>query len=428
MLPQPELSELPDDVLGDILLRLPPDDPACFLRASLVCKSWRRILADPEFHRTRGALHRRPSFLGILYVVNKDMPFCSRFVPNNPTSRRPAARDLPGWLVLDCRHGRALFATASPSLSPWVTFDFLVWDPLTDEQRRLPRPSPPPTVLGGANFLTLKAAVLCAAAAEGCDHSGCHGGAFIVVFLSAPNCFTLSARVYSSETGNWSKLTSCVSPFDYHGSSGPSAALVGDTLYFHGRKKHAFKYHLGTEHLSVIDDPPPYVFRGQSICPMTMEDGGLRFTGVEDGLKSSACLCLCSREEGQDEVAQWAQLRAIELAVLLPDDALDGNPSAYVSCNVYGSINAKVVGFVDGTDVCFVGVRMMCSDNEAVYFFELNSGRARKVLEDCAYVFPYTSFCIPVIEANSTREGPSSLNKLKMLMRWLLNRRIFRFG
>ncbi|TVU18065.1 hypothetical protein EJB05_34133, partial [Eragrostis curvula] len=35
MLPPPEPPELPDDVLGDILLRLPPDDPAFLLRASL---------------------------------------------------------------------------------------------------------------------------------------------------------------------------------------------------------------------------------------------------------------------------------------------------------------------------------------------------------------------------------------------------------
>ncbi|TVU18075.1 hypothetical protein EJB05_34144, partial [Eragrostis curvula] len=131
MLPPPEL---PDDVLDDILLRLPLDDPAFLHRASLVCKRWRRVLADPAFHRDRGALHRRPSFLGLLHVVSKDMPFCSRFVPNDPTSHCPVARDLPGWLVLDCRHGRALFATARQSLGTMVTIDIIVWDPLTGEE------------------------------------------------------------------------------------------------------------------------------------------------------------------------------------------------------------------------------------------------------------------------------------------------------
>ncbi|TVU18076.1 hypothetical protein EJB05_34145, partial [Eragrostis curvula] len=130
----------------------------------------------------------------------------------------------------------------------------------------------------------------------------------------------------------------------------PSAALVGDTLYFRGLVKYTLKYQLATRRLSVIQEPPPSVFRGQSIYPMTMEEGALRFTGVEEGPKSSACLCLCSMEEGQDGVAQWARLRAIELEMLLPD----------------------------------------------------------------------------VIEADSTREGPSSLDKLKMLMQRLLNRRIFR--
>ncbi|TVU18062.1 hypothetical protein EJB05_34130, partial [Eragrostis curvula] len=160
-----------------------------------------------------------------------------------------------------------------------------------------------------------------------------------------------------------------------------------------------------------------------------MENGELRFIGVEDGPKSSACLCLCLMEEAQDGVAQWTRLGAIELEMLLPDGALSDNPYVYVSCSDYASVTAKIVGFVDGIDICFVGVRTRnCEDCDAVYMVELNSGRVRirKVLEDCAYVFLFTSCCIPVIEVDSTREGPSSLDKLKMLMQRLLNRRIFR--
>jgi hypothetical protein len=42
----PPLPELFDDAIAEILIRLPPDDPACLVRASLVCKLWRRILSD----------------------------------------------------------------------------------------------------------------------------------------------------------------------------------------------------------------------------------------------------------------------------------------------------------------------------------------------------------------------------------------------
>jgi len=46
------------------LLRLPPDDPASLVRASLVCKLWRRILADRGFRHRFCELHRRPPMLG----------------------------------------------------------------------------------------------------------------------------------------------------------------------------------------------------------------------------------------------------------------------------------------------------------------------------------------------------------------------------
>ncbi|KAL6647763.1 hypothetical protein ACP70R_015200 [Stipagrostis hirtigluma subsp. patula] len=42
--PPPELN---GDATSEILLRLPPDDPASLLRASLVCKPWLRLLSGP---------------------------------------------------------------------------------------------------------------------------------------------------------------------------------------------------------------------------------------------------------------------------------------------------------------------------------------------------------------------------------------------
>ncbi|CAN6349590.1 unnamed protein product [Urochloa humidicola] len=107
--PPPELS---DDLVGEILLRLPPDDPAWLLRSSLACKRWRRILADPAFRRRHRELHPAPSIVGFLRIVRGDAPYASRFIPNSPASGFPAARDFPGWLPLDCRHGRALFLTS----------------------------------------------------------------------------------------------------------------------------------------------------------------------------------------------------------------------------------------------------------------------------------------------------------------------------
>lgn len=165
-----------------------------------------------------------------------------------------------------------------------VAHDLLVWDPLTGEERRLPRLSPPLSVIG-ATGLTFNAAVLCAASAEGCDHSDCQGRPFSVVVLLAGSYNTgyiTTGRVYSSETGNWRETTSShqYPSLLFDVSPGPSA-LVGDTLYFRVDMKRVFKYQLGTHCLSLINEPPPSVFVGASICLTSIEDGGLGFTGVE---------------------------------------------------------------------------------------------------------------------------------------------------
>ncbi|GJN10413.1 hypothetical protein PR202_ga28504 [Eleusine coracana subsp. coracana] len=68
---QPPPPELEDDAIRDILLRFPPTplplgSSKDLVRASLICKRWRRILLDPAFLRHYRALHRPPPLLGFL--------------------------------------------------------------------------------------------------------------------------------------------------------------------------------------------------------------------------------------------------------------------------------------------------------------------------------------------------------------------------
>ncbi|TVU40772.1 hypothetical protein EJB05_14249, partial [Eragrostis curvula] len=103
--------ELNHDAVTEILLRLPPDEPACLVHAALVCKPWHRILKDPAFTRRYREFHRTPPLLGFLHsTYNKDLK-CTipRFVPTTTTPPFPnPPPDCYNSLVEDCRHGRVL--------------------------------------------------------------------------------------------------------------------------------------------------------------------------------------------------------------------------------------------------------------------------------------------------------------------------------
>jgi hypothetical protein len=49
-----------DELMEDILLRCPADDPARLVRAALVCKRWCRIVAGAGFRRRFREFHRAP--------------------------------------------------------------------------------------------------------------------------------------------------------------------------------------------------------------------------------------------------------------------------------------------------------------------------------------------------------------------------------
>ncbi|CAN6360913.1 unnamed protein product, partial [Urochloa humidicola] len=151
--PPPELMV---DLVAEILLRLPPSDPACLIRASLVCKPWLRLVSDAAFLRRYSAFHGgAPPLLGFLTNIRavKNQP---SLVPLTAPSRfKPPAFDCSPWpWVMDCRHGRALL------FGMWGDSEgaLAVWDPMTGDRQVLPKP--------GCRIIS-GAAVLCAGAAAG---------------------------------------------------------------------------------------------------------------------------------------------------------------------------------------------------------------------------------------------------------------------
>jgi hypothetical protein len=105
-------STLLDEIVEEILIRVPPDDAARLLRAALVCKHWARLLADCGFRRRyrerHGGLPPLLGFLANIFTTGGS----ARFVPTLAFS--PARARHRNYRVHDARHG-------------WVLLNRITW-------------------------------------------------------------------------------------------------------------------------------------------------------------------------------------------------------------------------------------------------------------------------------------------------------------
>ncbi|KAK3124291.1 hypothetical protein QOZ80_7BG0584550 [Eleusine coracana subsp. coracana] len=376
--PRP-VPELMDEVVDEILVRCPPDDPARLLRAALVCRRWRRIVSDPGFRRRFIERHRAPPMLGFLCnVPDDDLYLTARFVPTLDFRPRRAVGDRRR--AVDARHGRVLLHSV-PLDKVSFRFDLVVWDPITDEQRALPRLSL------HASPWTWNAAVLCAGVGGGCDHLDCHCAPFLVHFVAVFNDRIVSC-VFSSETGDWGKPAFFHCPSNGDLRLEPSV-LVGNALHFvilFPASTRILQVELATGDMSVIDLPPTFD-KQPHILLMTTEDNGLGFATIHQSK-----VYLWSKVDGIDGDAIWDLSRVIELETLLPTDALSV------------SISPHVVGFADGIGDIFLGTE--------VGYFTINpkTNRVKKVVEDAGFfgIFSFISFYTPELGAASTCEKPQA--------------------
>ncbi|TVU03854.1 hypothetical protein EJB05_50592, partial [Eragrostis curvula] len=58
--PQGPPPALMEELVEDILLRFPPDDPAPLFRAALVCKAWCRLISGAAIRRQFHKIHQTP--------------------------------------------------------------------------------------------------------------------------------------------------------------------------------------------------------------------------------------------------------------------------------------------------------------------------------------------------------------------------------
>jgi len=347
---------LPDELIEEILLRLPPEDPGCLFRASLVSKPWRSRLTGSAFARLYREFHGTPPLLG--FFENDETVFCW-FAPLSPTSPfAPVHPDHRNLFALDSRHGLVLLNTVGPDGEP---LDLVVWDPVGRRKWELPYPE-------FADWGTVpdSAAVLCAV--DGCDHLHCHGDPFLVAYVGTDEDGAAHACLYSSEARAWSPVTSYEHPDSFLEviTSWP-VALVGNALHFpcSSSPRIILRYDLFNQELSVITWPDMYKWEYNYIL-MRTEDGVLGCASLQESM-----LELWSMESGADGAVKWVLSRVVELENWIP------------SCTSF------VTSFADGVGVFFVRT------NLAVFTVELKSGRVKKVSSCEDRVIPYMSFYTP---------------------------------
>ncbi|KAF7077004.1 hypothetical protein CFC21_081598 [Triticum aestivum] len=241
-----------EDVLGEILVRLPPL-PSSLVRAAAVSRLWGRLAADRAFLRRFRTHHRRPPVLGVFEERDGELVFTPLLdAPDRIPRERFSMRFwhvLGCWTLLGYRHGRVLMVNQDLAL-------LLVFAPLVGGRRGLRAVVIPPDFVDG-EYAVANGAVVCAAGGEqGHVHGDCHSGPFKVVLVATRVRHPVLARVYSSDTGEWGDLVVMAEPCVV--SSFPST-LVGNALYWWLKKcQHEdgiLKFDLDSQTLSVVRRP-----------------------------------------------------------------------------------------------------------------------------------------------------------------------------
>ncbi|CAN6251009.1 unnamed protein product [Urochloa humidicola] len=358
-----------DDVLSEILLRLPPA-PSSLPRASLVCKRWRRLVTDRAFLRRFRARHRRGApLLGFFSEGRPGILFTPTLEPPDRLPRgcfSLGTTDADEWRILGCRHGLVLL------LHP-EQIQVLVWDPVTGEQRRI---AVPPGFLTRVGTMVSNGAVLRAA---GDVHGGTQSSTFQVVLLGDdPELSRAFVCVYSSENGIWCDPISVACPGTFV-TCIPSA-FVGRSLYWYliGESAAILEFDLDRQRLALIDMPvevPPIVW----LIPA--DGGALGFLHL-----SNRNVYLWKRTAGGDGVVGCVLWRTIELNNLLP------LTSDEASCP------KKIVGFAEDDKVLIIWIRT----TDCIFTIQLES---MKVMQFEIRLAP-SSICHPFSSVYTAGMGP----------------------
>ncbi|XP_047053499.1 uncharacterized protein LOC124659720 [Lolium rigidum] len=364
-----------DDLLHEIMLRLPPQPPY-LLRASIVSKRWRRLATDRKFLRRFRIHHRKPPLLGDFSYQHGKLSFRSYLdppyhIPSERFTLRPSGSEQ--WTCLDCRHGFLLF-------DDWISSQVIVWNPITDDLHIVPYPL---QFHESRIVLIQSGAVLCAAADQGHVHGACHSSPFKVVALSsyphkdeAVNEIITFASVYSSAVGIWSDLVSTTLPWS--AIKFPiRSTLVGNTLHWllAMNTTGILEFDLDAQRLAVTNTPlcaPP---SDHNVGIIQSEDGGVGLAALS-GPRYHPCLQMWDRKVDSHGVITWVLRKTLELQKILGLESRIENEKL------------TMLHYLDDVHAIFLLVQ------SSVYMVQLESMQSKELVKSThSYIYvPFTSF------------------------------------
>uniref|UniRef100_A0ACD5WH16 Uncharacterized protein n=2 Tax=Avena sativa TaxID=4498 RepID=A0ACD5WH16_AVESA len=366
-------SRVPRELVVEILLRLPPSEPASLLRASLVCKAWWNAVSDPAFRRRLLELYPTAPVLGFLH--NWEDQKIPRFIHATASPFSRAAPDCGSWRALDCRHHRALFLSKGQNTREIL----LQWDPITGSDQFVPLPAEFESSEYGAEKMSPTAAVFCAE--DGCDHAVCHGDHFRLAFVFSVKVdtddeqYVTSACLYSSKTGTWGEPTLMNGELSMNFTRYSSVLVDSSLLYFMSDDLLILEYDLATHSLNVFDPPDNWGYVGRFNIVLG-EDGGLRVCQY-----LFPKLKLWTRNTSDDTDAEWVTSRAVFLdnALLPIGGLLDADSTV------------QVMGFAEEANVVFLNTA------NGIYTVELQSRQVKRVYDNRGFcnLIPVVGFYIP---------------------------------
>ncbi|CAN6209157.1 unnamed protein product [Urochloa humidicola] len=402
-------AQLPDEVIEDIFLRVPPSDPKLLLRAALACKSFARLFAGRIFRRRYRERHggaAGPILLGFLANLTLTGGV-ARFIPAaGGGGFCPARDDRRGYRAHDARHGRVLLTKlplpgTDRDLPPHShrhheSSVLAVWDPTTDELRHLP------LLHRRREVLNWNAAVLCGGAAGAgagfvCDHIDCHGLPFLVVFVGFDDNREMFAHVFSSASGAWGAATTATAraPAGDLIDVDIPGVLARNALYFMLlRGNRILRFDLATRKLAVIRMPPRRPSWSPRVVLMAAPMAGGGGLGFAEVCWWTSVLRVMELEDG----GGWVLNRYFDLNKLLPAHAVNpsipkDSPRAVAYAHGVGGVGVVFLKTIDG-----------------LYTFDLKSRKATKIPMISGFydIVPYVSIYTPVLRAALATSGEGS--------------------